>query len=153
MRRALRLLARNYPNRVEISSFAEFDAPGNQRVLFYLAEKGFVEPGKISDRYGRDREMLEATVTARGLDWLEKGHTPETTGNEPSFGESEAFRLFLVQSIKASALSEEIKVATSTRLLSFSGEDLKALQRRLLQAMAEKPELIAKLVMSGAAPR
>ena len=153
MRRALRRLAREYPNRVEISLFAEFDAPESHRVLFYLAEKGFVEPGQISDRLGQRREMLEARITAQGLDWLEKGTNSIPGGNETTFGESEALRQFLVQSINASTLSQESKELTRTRLLGFSGEDLQALQRRLLQAIAERPELIAKLVISGGVPK
>ena len=153
MRRALRLLAQEYPNLVEISLFPEFDAPESQPVLFYLAEKGFVQAGQISHRPGQSREMLEAKITAQGLDWLEKRTNSIPAGNETTFGESEALRQFLLQSISTSTLSQETKDLTRTRLLGFSGEDLKALQRRLLQAIAERPELIAKLVISRGVPK
>ena len=153
MRRALRLLAQDYPNVVEISLFAEFDAPGSQQVLFYLAEKGFLESGQISNRPGQNREMLEARVTAQGLEWLENRTNSKPQDSETAFGESEALRQFLVQSINGSTLSEEIKEEAKARLLGYAGEDLKALQRRLLQAIAERPELIAKLIVSAGVPK
>jgi len=153
MRHVLGQLAREYPGRVEISLFAELDTPENHRALFYLAEKGFVEPGQMSERPGQNREMLEARITATGLDWLEKGTDSISVGNGTASGESEALRQFLLRAVNASTLSRELKEATKTRLLAFSGEDLKALQLRLLQAMAERPEVIAELVNSRGVPK
>ena len=153
MRRVLRRLAREYPRLVETGLFAEIDTPESHRALFYLAEKGYVEPGQISERPGQSREMLEARITAKGLDWLEKGIDSTSVDHETAFGEYEALRQFLVQSINASTLSAKLKEATRTRLLGFSGEDLKALQLRLLQAIAERPEVIAELVIPGGVPK
>ncbi len=73
MRRVLRRLEREYPGLVDISRYAEIDTPESHRALFYLAEKGFVEPGTVSERPGQSREMLEARITAKGLDWLKNG--------------------------------------------------------------------------------
>ncbi len=151
-RRVLRRLAKEFPGLVEVSLFADIDTPESHRVLFYLAEKGFVEPGQISDRPGRSREMLEARITAKGLDWLEKGGESQALRGEMTIGESEALRQFLVQSLNASSLSEEVKVTAKNRLLGFSAEDLKALHLRLLQALAQRPEVIAEVLISKGIP-
>jgi hypothetical protein len=92
---------------------------------------------------------LDLFVSRRGLDWLKNGTKSVPLPNESAFGESEAFKQYLMQSINASTLPREVKEETRGRLLVYSGEDLKALQRRLLQAIAERPELIAKLVNSA----
>lgn len=149
MRHVLRRLAKEYPASIEITVFADLDTPEGHRALFYMAEKQFVEPVQVSERPGQSREMLEARITAKGLDWLEKGTETPAAANDTAFVESEALRQFLVQSINASALSREIKEGTRTRLLAFSREDLKALYRRLLQAIAERPELIAQIILGG----
>lgn len=148
-RRVLRRLAKEFPGLVEVSLFADIDTPEGHRALFYLAEKGFVDPGQISDRPGRSREMLEARITAKGMDWLESGGAPQALRTEMTVTEYEALRQFLVQSVIASSLAEGTKVATRDRLLGLSSEELRALHLRLLQALAERPEIIAEVVASA----
>ena len=147
MRRVLRRLAREYPSFVEISVHPELDTPDAHRTLFYLAEKELVEPRAISNRPGQPREMLEAKITASGLDWLEKPEaTPSEFGDASSPFELEALRHFLKQSLEMSNLSQEPRHQAITHLMSFSGAEVKSLVLRLLQRTAERPVELAELI-------
>jgi hypothetical protein len=147
-RRVLRRLAKESPGLVEVSLFAEIDTPEGHRALFYLAEKGLVEPGQISDRPGRSREMLEARITAKGLDWLESGGDSREVPNQATVADTEALRHFLLQSLNVPSLSERTRMAGKKRLLDLSTEELKALHLKLLQALAERPDIIVEVLLS-----
>jgi hypothetical protein len=149
MNRLLRRLAREYPNRVEISTLEDLDTPEAQRALFYLAEQGLVAPGFISERPGQPREMLEATITARGLEKVQgEAEPPSQQPGLPLPFEMEALRHFLKRSIESSTLPETVKQESAERLMAFSDDDVKFLVIRLIQKVAEDPKVIAHLIKS-----
>jgi hypothetical protein len=147
VRRALRRLAREFPNIVEISAFPELDTADGHRALFYLADKKFVESGAISNRLGQPREMLQAKITASGLDWLHgEESTSSALGDTTSPFELEALRHFLKQSLETSDIPAQKKQVAIARLLAFSSADVKALVLRLLQATADRPDVLVELI-------
>jgi hypothetical protein len=151
LNRVLRRLARHYPNHVEIFALDDLDTPETQRALFYLHEKGLVEPGFISDRPGNPREMLKAKITARGLEVLRGGDKAEaevTRGTFPPPFEIEALRHFLKQAMESAALSESKRQAATERLMAFSEADMKSLLVRLIQMVSRRPEEIVDVIRS-----
>jgi len=147
VRRVLRRIAREFPNIVEISVFPELDTADGHRALFYLADKKFIEPGAVSNRPGQPREMLQAKITASGLDWLHgQDSTPNALGDATSPFELEALRYFLKQSIETSDIAVPAKQVAIARLLAFSSADIKALVLRLLQAAADRPDVLVEFI-------
>ena len=146
-RRVLRRLAREFPSIVEVSTVPELDTVDAHGALFFLAEKKFVDPGAISSRPGEPREMLEATITAAGLEWLGGQDTPAdslTDGASPF--ELEALRHFLKQALECADISAQTKQDAIARLLAFSSADIKALVLRLLRATTDRPDVLVDLI-------
>ena len=147
-RRVLRRLAKESPGLVEVSLFPEIDTSEGHRALFYLAEKGLVEPGSTSNRPGSSREMLDARITAKGLDWLESGRTSQEMPNLITAADTEALRHFLMQSLNVPTLSERTMLVVKERLLGLSTDQLRALHLKLLRALAQRPDIIVEVLMS-----
>lgn len=147
--RVLRRLAREYPNRVEVSTLGALDTPETQRALFYLYEKGFVEAGYISERPGQPREMLEAKITARGMEALVgvRDTTPQGAHVVVPF-EIDALRHFFKRSIEGSAIADSKKQRAIERLMGFSDADVKALLVRLVHQLAERPDALIDSIES-----
>lgn len=147
MRRVLRRIADAYPRLVEVSTVPDIDTPQGHRTLFYLEEKELVARGTVSEHPGQPSEMLEVRATAKGIDWLSKGDDralEDPTSDSPSG--LEALRYFLRQSIEASDLQHGAKHIAIDQLLGLSTDGLKALHLRLLQAIAESPEVIVEQI-------
>ena len=124
MRLILRKLAREFPSFVEISVHAVLDTPECHRTLFYLAEKNLVEPGAISKRPGQRREMLEAKITALGLDWLQNQGVASTEyfENAGPF-ELEALRHFLKQALDNSEIDSDVRGDAVAKLMTLRRAD------------------------------
>jgi hypothetical protein len=146
-RHILRRLAREFPTVVEISTVADLDTPEAHAALFYLAEKGLVEPGYISNRAGESREMLQARITARGPDWLQaEGDSSIGAADLASIFEPEEFRHYIRQSVDSSNLPDHSKRSAIQRLMTFDALDIRALALRLVQTIAHRPEVIVELI-------
>ena len=149
--RVLRRLAKHYPNHVEISELPELDTPETQRVLFYLEEKGLVEPGFISARPGQPREMLQARITALGLDRV-KGRDLGQCVVSPLPFETEALRHFIKQSLEIAEFSQSAKQGAVRRLMALSEADMKSLLVKALQRISRRPEDILEIIQNTGTP-
>jgi hypothetical protein len=149
LNRVLRRLARDYPNDVEIFTLDDLDTPETQRALFYLHEKGLIEPGFISERPGQPREMLKAKITARGLETLKGVGAKASSGTAlPVPFEIEALRHFIKQSIENAALSASSKQIAIERLMGFSEADMKSVLVKLVQKISRRPEEVIEIIQS-----
>lgn len=92
--------------------------------------------------------MLEARITARGLQTLQTG-TQQTHKQTPIPFEIEALRHFLRQSLNDFDLPAQTKQNAIDRLMGFSETEVKALAVRLIQNTAERPDVIAEFIGSS----
>jgi hypothetical protein len=91
--------------------------------------------------------MLEAKITASGLDWLEKPNASALEfGDTSGPFELEALPHFLKQSLEMSTLAKEPKQHAIAQLTSFSGAEVKSLVLRLLQSAAGRPAELVELI-------
>lgn len=147
-RQILRRLAREYPNFAEISLWYDYEDTEIQQNLFYLAEKGSLEPRSNRERPGTIRAMLEAKITARGLELIHGAKDSATSAeSSPLSLELEAVRQFIAQALSRSAVPDQPKREALNRLAEFSESDLKAFLVRLIQAAAENPRTLVNVVL------
>ena len=130
---------------VETSRYRSIDTIDAHRVMFYLDEQGLIERGEVSHR-DKFPEMLEAKITAKGIDYLNESSGKQNERVQAAIFDSSALRKFLMQSIQASDISQVEADSAIEELRNINDEKIQSLAIKLLQIAVKNPSNILSLL-------
>lgn len=145
----LKTLELEYPNMVETSRYPRIDTPDAHRIMFYLAEKDLIKAGEISER-GKFPEMLEAKITAKGLDYLDNpvsSHTLQSNGN--SIFDTKTLRDFVIHALSSSQLDNQSTQLAIEKLLTLDQGEMDAFAIKLLQIAVRDTKSIMSILIEN----
>ena len=134
-RRILDKLSERYPGKCELSELPGFGRDEFQRELIYLKERKFIEGNSLAPMLDEGVQLLDAKITAYGLDVIENDGGEEAIRNAVYVEiEPEIIRALLGEIVdNQEDLPEEEKNRYRELIRSASAEQLKALLVRFLR--------------------
>ena len=144
----LGILKQDYPNMVETTRFGSIDTLDGHKTMFFLAESELITSGEISRR-GDFPEMLEAKITAKGLEHIESSTYANNLKTDQSLiSDTEALKSFVTQVLSSTKpIKQETKLAIDN-LQNFNNREMSAFTIKLIKLAVKDQNSIISILRS-----